>query len=33
MNSLPGQIFSDLGQSQNIFVQRAWGAALTLVAL
>ena len=33
MNSLPGQIFSDLGQSQNVFVQRAWGSALTLVAL
>jgi phosphate transport system permease protein len=33
MNSLPGQIFSDLGQNTNNFVSRAWGAALTLVAL
>jgi phosphate transport system permease protein len=33
MNSLPGQIFADLGQNTNNFVARAWGAALTLVAL
>ena len=33
MNSLPGQIFSDLGQNTDNFVSRAWGAALTLVAL
>jgi phosphate transport system permease protein len=33
MNSLPTQIFSDLGQNTDAFVNRAWGAALTLVAL
>jgi phosphate transport system permease protein len=33
MNSLPAQIFSDVGQAQNRLVTRAWGAALTLVAL
>jgi phosphate transport system permease protein len=33
MNSLPSQIFSDLGQNTNAFVNRAWGAALTLVAM
>jgi phosphate transport system permease protein len=33
MNSLPLQIFSDVGQAQDRLVQRAWGAALTLVAL
>ncbi len=33
MNSLPSQIFSDLGQNTDNFVNRAWGAALTLVAL
>ena len=33
MNSLPTQIFSDLGQNTNAFVDRAWGAALTLVAM
>ena len=33
MNSLPTQIFSDLGQNTNAFVNRAWGAALTLVAM
>ena len=33
MNSLPTQIFSDLGQNTDEFVNRAWGAALTLVAL
>jgi phosphate transport system permease protein len=32
-NSLPTQIFSDMGASQNVVVSRAWGAALTLVAL
>ena len=33
MNSLPAQIFSDVGQAQNRLVTRAWGAALTLVAM
>jgi phosphate transport system permease protein len=33
MNSLPSQIFSDLGQNTNNFYSRAWGAALTLVAM
>jgi phosphate transport system permease protein len=33
MNSLPTQIFSDLGQNTDEFVNRAWGAALTLVAM
>jgi phosphate transport system permease protein len=33
MNSLPMQIFNDVGQAQDRLVQRAWGAALTLVAL
>jgi phosphate transport system permease protein len=33
MNSLPTQIFSDLGQNTDAFVNRAWGAALTLVAM
>lgn len=33
VNSLPLQIFSDVGQAQDRLVQRAWGAALTLVAL
>jgi phosphate transport system permease protein len=33
MNSLPSQIFSDLGQNTDNFTSRAWGAALTLVAL
>jgi len=33
MNSLPTQIFSDLGQNTSAFVDRAWGAALTLVAM
>ncbi|MDQ6816299.1 MAG: phosphate ABC transporter permease PstA [Actinomycetota bacterium] len=33
MNSLPTQIFSDLGEPQNVFIDRAWGSALTLVAL
>ena len=33
MNSLPAQIFADVGQAQDRLVQRAWGAALTLVTL
>ena len=33
MNTLPTQIFSDLGQNTDQFVNRAWGSALTLVAL
>ena len=33
MNSLPAQIFSDIGQAQDRLVGRAWGAALTLVAM
>jgi phosphate transport system permease protein len=33
MNSLPVQIFSDVGQAQDRLVQRAWGAALTLVLM
>src|SRR4051812_40975328 len=33
MNSLPAQIFADIGQAQDRLVQRAWGAALTLVLL
>jgi phosphate transport system permease protein len=33
MNSLPSQIFSDLGQNTDAFINRAWGAALTLVAM
>jgi phosphate transport system permease protein len=33
MNSLPAQIFSDVGQAQDRLVARAWGAALTLVVL
>jgi phosphate transport system permease protein len=33
LNSLPIQIFSDVGQAQDRLVTRAWGAALTLVAL
>jgi phosphate transport system permease protein len=33
MNSLPAQIFADVGQAQDRLVQRAWGAALTLVVL
>jgi phosphate transport system permease protein len=31
MNSLPAQIFNDVGQAQDRLVQRAWGAALALV--
>jgi phosphate transport system permease protein len=33
MNTLPTQIFSDLGQPTSQFADRAWGAALTLVAM
>jgi len=33
MNSLPAQIFNDVGQAQDRLVGRAWGAALTLVLL
>jgi phosphate transport system permease protein len=33
MNSLPAQIFSDVGQAQEQLVARAWGAALTLVLM
>jgi phosphate transport system permease protein len=33
MNSLPLQIFNDVGQPQDRLVERAWGAALTLVLL
>jgi phosphate transport system permease protein len=33
MNSLPAQIFADIGQAQDRLVNRAWGAALTLVLM
>jgi phosphate transport system permease protein len=33
MNSLPAQIFADIGQAQDRLVGRAWGAALTLVSM
>jgi phosphate transport system permease protein len=33
MNSLPAQIFADIGQAQDRLVARAWGAALTLVMM
>jgi phosphate transport system permease protein len=33
MNSLPIQIFSDVRQPQANIVERAWGSALTLVAM
>src|SRR3954466_10743648 len=33
MNSLPAQIFSDVGAANPKVVDRAWGAALTLVLL
>jgi phosphate transport system permease protein len=33
MNSLPTQIFSDVGQPRDVLVTRAWGAALTLVTM
>jgi phosphate transport system permease protein len=32
-NSMPIQIFNDVGQAQDRLVQRAWGTALTLVAM
>ena len=32
-NSMPIQIFNDVGQAQDRLVERAWGTALTLVAL
>jgi phosphate transport system permease protein len=32
-NSLPAQIFADIGQAQDRLVNRAWGAALTLVLM
>ena len=33
MNALPLQIFSDITSPRDVVVQRAWGAALTLVVL
>ena len=33
MNSLPAQIFNDVGQANDELVERAWGSALTLVLL
>ena len=33
MNALPLQIFADVSQAQDRLVTRAWGAALTLVAM
>ena len=33
MNSLPVQIYTDVGSPNDQLVQRAWGAALALVAL
>ena len=33
MNSMPIQIFNDVGQAQDRLVQRAWGTALTLVVM
>jgi phosphate transport system permease protein len=33
MNSLPAQIFADIGQAQDRLVGRAWGAALALVLM
>ena len=33
MNSLPIQIFNDVRQAQSNIVERAWGSALTLVAM
>lgn len=33
LNSLPAQIFNDIGQPNDELVQRAWGAALALVVL
>jgi phosphate transport system permease protein len=33
VKSMPVQIFNDVGQAQDRLVQRAWGTALTLVAM
>jgi phosphate transport system permease protein len=33
MNSMPIQIFNDVGQAQDRLVERAWGTALTLVVM
>ena len=33
MNSLPLQIYNDVGQANDAIVARAWGAALTLVLM
>ena len=33
MNTLPVQIFNDITNPRDVVVARAWGAALTLVAL
>ncbi len=33
MNSLPAQIFNDVTQPNDRLVDRAWGAALTLLVL
>ena len=33
MNSLPAQIFADIGQANDRLVERAWGAALALVLM
>jgi phosphate transport system permease protein len=33
MNALPLQIFNDITSPRDVVIQRAWGAALTLVAL
>jgi phosphate transport system permease protein len=33
MNSLPVQIYSDISQPNDMLIQRAWGAALTLVLM
>ena len=33
INTLPVQIFQDITSPRNAIVARAWGAALTLVAL
>lgn len=33
MNSLPAQIFDDVSRAQDRLVERAWGAALTLVLM
>ncbi|HWI21501.1 MAG TPA: phosphate ABC transporter permease PstA [Baekduia sp.] len=33
MNSLPAQIYNDIGQPSDLLIERAWGAALALVSL